>query len=187
MASINDVFNQLVNVNGTLGQIHADGIAETNATNQVRTSVDNVDNDVKAGFASTLHALGIIALIDIEAVKLLFHLTQQADTMICALEHISQNTCGILTQTTIQTGLQKQLREDVAVLREIAESAYPDAALEHTRLAALRAEVERCCPPEPPKPACTYEPCVRPRQVEPPKLPNIDRQPTGRGDLQPPG
>ena len=114
--------------------------------------------------------------------KLVFHLTQQADTMICALEHISQNTCGILTQTTIQTGLQTHIREDVAVIREIAESAYPQAALEHERLAALRAEVERCCPPERPKPACVYEPCARPRPAEQPKVPNIDRP----RDVQPP-
>jgi hypothetical protein len=173
MASINDVFNQLVNVNGTLGQIHADGIAETNATNQVKASVDHLDVDVKAGFTATVHGLNTIALIDIEAVKLLFHLTQQADAMICALEHISQNTCGILTQATIQTQLQTRLRDDADALRDIAESAYPAAAIERERLAALRAEVERCCPPEQPKPACTYEPCFHPRAVEMPNLPKI--------------
>jgi hypothetical protein len=175
MASVSDVFDQLVTVNTTLGQIHADGIAQTNATTQVKGSVDNLDNDVRAGFAATVNALHTIALIDVEAVKLLFHLTQQADTMICALEHISQNTCGILTQATIQTGLQTQLRNDADELREIAESAYPEAALARERLAALRAEVERCCPPDKPKPACTYEPCAHPRPVEQPHLPRIDQ------------
>ena len=57
MASINDVFNELQAVNNTLGQIHADGIAETNATNQVKASVDTVDADVKAGFAATVNGL----------------------------------------------------------------------------------------------------------------------------------
>ena len=177
MASVTDVFNQLVTVNASLGQIHADGIAQTNATTQVKGSVDNLDNDVRAGFAATVNALHTIALIDVEAVKLLFHLTQQADTMICALEHISQNTCGILTQATIQTGLQTSLRNDAAELREIAESAYPEAALARERLAALRAEVERCCPPDKPKPACSYEPCPHPQPAEQPHLPRIDQQP----------
>jgi hypothetical protein len=171
MASINDVFNQLVAVNGSLGQIHADGIAETNATNLVKTSVDTVDNDVKAGFAATLNALNLLAQIDIETVKLLFHLTQQADTMICALEHISQNTCGILNQVTIQTQLQTQIRDDVDVVRDVAEAAYPAAALNRQRLAELRAQIERCCPPEPQKPPCTYEPCSKPRGAEMPDLP----------------
>src|SRR5260221_12390042 len=98
MASINDVFNQLTTVNTSLGQIHADGSAETNASTQVKGRVDNLDNDVKAGFAATVNALNTIAAIDIEAGKLLFPLTQQTDTMIWSLEHIPQNTCGIRIQ-----------------------------------------------------------------------------------------
>jgi hypothetical protein len=178
MPSINDVFNQLLAVNTKLDQIHADGIAETNATNQVKASVNTLDGDVKAGFAATIHALNTIAQIEIVAVNLLFHLTQQADTMICALEHISKNTCGILTQVTIQTGLQTRLRDDADALRDIAESAYPAAALERVRLAKLQAQVERCCPLEQPKPACSYEPCRSPRSVEMPDLPKIGNDPT---------
>ena len=153
MATINDVFNQLVAVNGGLAQI---------------------DADVKAGSTATVQALNTLAQIDIEAVKLLFHLTQQTDTMICALEHISRNTCGILTQVTLQTQLQTRLRDDADALRDIAESVYPAAALERARLAALRAEVERCCPPPKVEPACVYEPCDQPKPVRMPDLPRIN-------------
>lgn len=177
MASINDVFNELQAVNTTLGQIHADGVAEINATNQVQASVDTLDADVKAGFAATVNALNTIAQINIEAVKLIFHQTQQSDTMICALEQISKNTCEILTQVTIQTELQTRLRDDVDALRYIAESAHPEAALERKRLAELQAEIERCCPPDPPAPACKYEPCDRPEPAEEPELPDIRDQP----------
>jgi hypothetical protein len=177
MASINDVFNQLVAVNATLGQIQAGTLAETNATNQVKASVDSVDGDVKAGFAATINALNTIAQIDIEAVKLLFHLTQQTDTMICALEHISQNTCGILTQVTFQTQLQTRIRDDNDALRDIAEGAYPAGTLERDRLAALREQIERCCPPDKPLPACSYVPCPRPQPVETPNLPKVGSQP----------
>lgn len=182
MASINDVFNELTAVNANLGLIHADGIAETNAINQVRTSVDIVDGDVKAGFAATVQALNVIALIEIEAVKLLFHITQQNDAMICALEHISKNTCGILTQVTIQTGLQARTARDTELMREIMQAAYPGAALEQERLAKLRAEIERCCPRQEPPPACKYEPCPSPRPVPMPELP----KPRGN-DNPPPG
>ena len=176
MASINDVFNELQAVNSNLGLIHADGIAQTNATVQVKSAVDNLDNDLKAGFAATVNALQIIAKIEIEAVKLLFHLTQQSDSMICALEHISQNTCGILTQTTIQTRLQTGIAKDADVIRGIAEDAYPQAALEQTRLAKLRAEVEHCCPPRTPPDACVYAPCLSPKPVGMPDLPPVDPQ-----------
>jgi len=184
MASINDVFNELQAVNSALAQIHADGIAETNATDQVKVSVDQVkasvdtlDADVKAGFNATVNGLTTIALIEIEAAKLLFHLTQQADTMICALEHISENTCGILTQATIQTQLQESMREDLGVVRRISEFAHPDAALENQRLAKLNDKIEECCPPDRPRPACEYKPCTSPSPVERPDLPKIGRQP----------
>jgi hypothetical protein len=185
MASINDLFNQLVTANGTLNQINTDVVAGTNATNQVKTSVDNVDTDVKtldgdvkAGFAATVNALNILAQIDTEVVRLLFHLTQQTDTVICALEHISKNTCELLNQAAIQTRLQTRIRDDADVLRDIAESAHPAAALERHRLAELRAEIERCCPPEQPQPPCTYEPCPKPEPICLPQLPGVGGQPT---------
>lgn len=171
MASINDVFNELTQVNSNLGLIHADGIAETNAINQVRVSVDQTDTDVKAGFAATVHALGVIAQVEIESAKLLFHLTQQANAMICALEHIAQNTCGIWNESVQQTGLLTRLRDDADALRSIEEHAHPEAVLEMTRLAALRAEVERCCPPPKPPLPCDYKPCAPVRPIEFPNLP----------------
>jgi len=166
--TIGDAFNQLVLVNGKLDQI------DTN-TFGLANGINNLDSHVSTGFNATVDALKTITQIDIEAVKLLFHLTQQTDAMICALEHISKNTCEILTQVTIQTELQKSLRDDADVLRDIGEAAYPGVALQRQRLAELRAELERCCPSEEPGPACKYEPCEHPRPVEPPKLPEIPR------------
>jgi hypothetical protein len=177
MASINDVFNELQAVNGNLGLIHADGIAQTNATNTVNGSISVLDGDVKAGFAATVNALNINTAVEIAAVKLLFHLTQQADTIICALEHISQNTCGILTEATIQTRLQTAIAEDVHVISEIAKAANPAVALELASIAKLRAEIERCCPPQVPPAACSYKPCPAPRPIEMPDLPKQDPQP----------
>jgi hypothetical protein len=161
--TVTDVFNQLVLVNSKLDQV------------EVNTSViSNLNASINQGFASTVKALETIALINIEAVKLLYHLTQQADTMICALDQISKNTCEILTQVTIQTQIQKRLGEDADVLSGIAESAYPEAALQRQRLAALQAKIEQCCPSEEPRPACIYEPCRQPEPVKEPSLPPID-------------
>jgi hypothetical protein len=161
--TVSDLWNQLVLVNGKLDQI------------EVNTSmITNLNTSINKGFAETVNALNTIALINIEAVKLLYHQTQQAETMICALEHISKNTCEILTQVTIQTELQKGLREDVEALRYIAESANPGAALERQRHAKLQAAIDECCPPDQPEPACKYKPCDRPESVDEPKLPQID-------------
>ncbi|MBW2095841.1 MAG: hypothetical protein JRI80_13220 [Deltaproteobacteria bacterium] len=165
--TVTDVFNQLVLANGKLDQIDTNTFGQTAALNTLNGAVNS-------GFNNTVNALNIVAQINIEAVKLLFHLTKQTDTMICALEHISKNTCGILTQVTIQTQLQKQLRDDVDALRYIAESAHPEAALERQRHAELEAKIERCCPPDPSEPACKYEPCDQPEPAKEPRLPRID-------------
>lgn len=180
MASIDDVFHQLQAVNTNLSTLHADGIAETNATNQVKSSVDTVDADVKSGFNATVNGLTTIALIDIEAVKLLFHLTQQNDTIICTLENISRNTCAMLTQLTMQTQLQKRMADDLDVIRAMEEAEQPAAALERARLAALQTEIERCCPPPQTPPACTYQPCPK---VDPAKMPDLPKI----GGSHPPG
>jgi hypothetical protein len=142
--------------------------AGTTATVNALTTLDN---DVKAGTTAVVDALKVIAEIELAAVDLLFHLTQQADTMICELGQISKNTCGILTQVTIQTELQKTLAKDVEGLLEIQESVHPEATLQLSRLDALRAQIEKCCPPRPKEPACTYEPCPAPPPITPPQMP----------------
>lgn len=166
--TVADVFDQLVLVNGKLDQINLSTTGEASA-------ITHMDSDLIKGFKATVDALNTIAQIDTVAVELLFHLTQQTDTMICALEHISKNTCEILTQSTIQTQIQMRLRDDADALRDFAESAYPGAALERQRLATLRAEVERCCPPEVPGPACSYKPCFQPKVFDMPDLPKIPK------------
>jgi len=169
MPSLGDVFNQLVTANTTLNQIHADMVAEQTATEQVNSNVEQLDTDLKSGFEATDNGLATLAQIDTQAVALLFHLTQQADTIICALENISQNTCGILNQVTIQTVLQTRIRDDADAQRDITEFAHPEATLQRHRLEALRDEIEKCCPPKPVPPACAYQPCPRPDPItEPP-------------------
>lgn len=161
--TVTDVFNQLVLVNGKLDQI------------EVNTSmITTLSASINSGFNDTVNALNVLTQVNVEAVKLLYHQTQQADTMICALEHISKNTCEILNQVTIQTGLQTRLRDDMEALRYMTESANPQAALESQRLAKLRAEIEKCCPPDELEPACEYEPCERPEPIKEPRLPEIE-------------
>src|SRR6188508_2042433 len=46
--------------------------------------------------------------------RALHHQTVQAETMICALEHISRNTCEILNEEHRQTGLLGGIRADTA-------------------------------------------------------------------------
>jgi len=178
--TVGDVFNQLVLVNGKLDNIDTNTFGQANAINIL-------DADVNKGFKATVDILKTVAQVEVETLKLIFHLTQQTDTMICALEHIAKNTCEILTQVTIQTGLQTRILDDADLLRAIAESAYPGAALEQQRLATLRSEIERCCPPEDPRPACSYQPCFQPKPAPMPELPKIPKDDPGSTPTHPNG
>jgi hypothetical protein len=72
-----------------------------------------------------------------------------------------------------ENSLRSRFGED---LRDVQKSAHADAALELSRLQDLRRQIEECCPPPIPEPACRYEPCwaperlERPRQDQPPPI-----------------
>ena len=141
-------------------QVRAAVEAAIAATKDVRDSLNNA--------ASRLEAL-----IDGQyyANRALHHQTVQADTMICALEHISRNTCEILNEAHRQTGLLSGIRADTADMLDLARSANPAGALALDKTKELRREIERCCPPPEKVPACEYKPCPAPEPLEPPKQP----------------
>ena len=168
--TVTDVFNQLVLVNGKLDQV------------QLNTSlIANLNSSINQGFNDTVDTLNVLIKVNIEAVKLLYHQTKQADTMICYLDQISQNTCNILTQVAIQTDLQTRLQKDVDALLYISESVNATVAVERQRHDELRAQIERCCPPPPLQPVCTFKPCDKPEPVKEPELPKFpdDQKPIG--------
>jgi len=162
--TVTDVFNQLVQVNANLDQV------------EVNTSlISNLNATLNAGFSATVGRLDTIAAIEVEAVKLLFHLTKQNEVIICALEHISRNTCELVNQATTQTELQSEMADDISTVRFLVESTAPAAALEHRRLEEIQEDLERCCPPEKPRPPCDYEPCRGdPGPAKEPELPKRD-------------
>lgn len=103
---------------------------------------------------------------------------KQNDTIICILEHISKNTCELLNQSVIQTRLQTDIDKGESALADMFATVHPDAALERERLRALRAQVERCCPPPKPEIPCNYAKCPAP--------PPLGNPPTVSTPVQPP-
>jgi hypothetical protein len=80
-------------------------------------------------------------------------------------------TCALLNEAALQTAAQQAMREDLDDLRQLYELASPAAAVEQHRLEALKAQVEKCCPPPVPTPPCKFEPCKQPGDVPPPPRP----------------
>ncbi len=191
MPSLSDVFHELQNANGRLDTLHAD-------LQQLSNELQTLHKDTNTGFANTVGTLnagftaltqGMQAVISLQTFTndVLLHHSKQHDTMICILEHISNNTCQLVTEAHVQTGLQKSIEKGVSVQTELLKSANPEAALELERLAALRKQVEECCPPKQEPPACSYRPCEQSRfEGEPPRVSPPNFEPVVR-EPRPPG
>jgi paraquat-inducible protein B len=164
MASIDDCYNQLVAANGELSQIDQ-GIQTVN------NSLQTVDADVQATTAAVQTGFGQLYTIANYTNQLLLYQIQQNDTMVCYLEKITRQTCALLNEAALQTAAQQAMREDLDDLRQLYELASPAAAVEQHRLEALKAQVEKCCPPPVPTPPCKFEPCKQPGDVPPPPRP----------------
>jgi hypothetical protein len=112
----------------------------------------------------------------------LFHNDQQNDTMICQLQQISVNTCCICNETHTQTPLQEAIKTAIRKLTCLYATSHADAALTHERNEKLREQIEACCPPEPPAPACVEKPCPEPRPFDE-KPPKTDPPPRVAGRI----
>jgi hypothetical protein len=154
MPSVNDVYNQLLQVNSSLTSL-------INAVNNATAAVNQVNGTLNNGF-------GELVTIGNYTNQALFQNDQQNVTMICALEQISKNTCALLNESAAQTALQTVMAADIDGLENMFATANPAAALEIERLAALKAQVEKCCPPPKPTPPCDYKPCPAPAEIGPP-------------------
>ena len=140
MPSVDDVYNQLLKANSNLTSL-------INAVNNLTSTVVTIGNYTN---------------------QALYQNDQQNTTIICELEHISKNTCALLNEAAVQTTLQTAMAADLDGLEQMFATANPGAALEAERLAALKAQVEQCCPPKKPEPPCHYKPCDAPAPIGPP-------------------
>ena len=97
-----------------------------------------------------------------EHTRLLTHILRGVELDPCLLDKIARIACLTANEVHKNTIELKTIRESLDTLVEIYRTANPAAALELDRLGKLRAEVERCCPPEDTcEPICRYVPCER--------------------------
>ena len=199
MPTINEVWEQALQINANLVQVHND---LNTANSWLQSLIGRADetNDwleetrdlLHQGFTVVAAGLQAVQARQDLALKLQAYQIEQGQTMICALEHISRNTCHLVEQAARQTELQTSMEQSLTRLLHIASTAHPEAALVLAREEEERRRIERCCPPPPRRPACTYEPCPAPG--EPPRadrLPeapgfNRERRPIGNRDNEGP-
>src|SRR5262245_21380659 len=166
MPSASDFFNQIKGINARLDDVNG-------KLDLLRAAVEHVDQTLQWG-------LGQLITLGLYTNQALYHNDEQNDTIICILEHISRNTCSLLNEAHLQTGLQTVIQKNTTTLAELYAATHAEAALARERLEALRKQVEECCPPEPPRPVCQYEPCPKPEDTLD-KPPQVDPRPPGDG------
>lgn len=165
MPSLNDAFAELQAINTKLQTLHTDN-------SQLKTGQVAIQTAINAGTSATQAVQGAVeagtvvlkAMVQEQHISntLLLHLTRQADTMICALEAIARNTCGIHNEAHQQTALQRVMEASELALLDISKTVHPDAALDLARREGLRHATEACCPPPQEPPVCSYRPCPAP-------------------------
>lgn len=175
MPSIDDVYNQLIQINTNLQGLHADLVGVQDCCQQGNVLLSQLNSTLNAGFVNMSQGFQALIAIGEYADQALLENDQQNTTIICLLDKIAREACSLLNEAHIQTRLQTTIEVDSEALVQLYESAHPDAALELERQRKLVAQVRECCPPEPEPPACVFEPCPEPPQVPEP-LPEPEYQ-----------
>jgi hypothetical protein len=165
MASITDVFNALNDIKGKLDQLHADNLNNGGKLDTVNQSVNNTGGAITARLTTLVQGQALEN-------QLTYHLTLQGETIICALEHISKNTCELVNLTTEELESLRKIQERVRVSCEVLRIANADAALEVDRNDEIYRKMEKCCPDKPEDPPCHYKPCKNPGSFKMPEREN---------------
>ncbi len=173
---LDDVKGKLDTVNTNLTTI--EGKLDT-----LNASVQAVDADVQKVQQLLLWGFQQLITLGQYTNQALFQNDQQNDTMICLLQQISVNTCGIWNEAHTQTELQEAIKAANRKLACLYAATHGDAAVTLEREEKLRRQIEECCPPPPPAPICVEPPCPAPPPFDkgPPKTqppPQVGPQPT---------
>jgi hypothetical protein len=164
MTTNKDLQDQLAEANAHLQQLHSDDVRLNGISDAIRQTLASIEQQ-----GQTLLGLQVYAN------EALTQLVKQTDTVICILDTVAKQTCALLNEAHTQTGLQTSVKDSAATLVELYKTVHPAAALEQSRLQALRDQMAECCPPEAPAPFCNYDPCTSPSplpsQPPPPQPP----------------
>jgi hypothetical protein len=78
----------------------------------------------------------------------------------CLLDKIGRIVCMTANETHKNTQILTTIRDGLTSLLEVYQSVHPEQALQLDKIAKLRDELRKCCPPEEHiDVVCNYEPC----------------------------
>lgn len=176
MPNLQDVADQ---INARLDQVAsntattADNTADVrNELVQTNSRLAQIDATLATGFANVSQGLFALIQVQIIAAGLLDHNRKQNDTIICELANSNTLLCNSLRKLALQLRISEASQVSLARIEGISERVHAPEAGDVDRHLGLLAQVQACCPPEPPP----QEPC--PAVCPPPVY--RERQPTGQ-------
>ncbi len=179
---LNAINNNTSTIGGKLDTVNTNLATIEGKLDTLNASVQAVDADVQKVQQLLLWGFQQLITLGQYTNQALYQNDLQNDTMICLLQQISVDTCGIWNEVHTQTELQEAIKAAIRKLACLYAATHGDAAITLEREQALRLQIEACCPPKPPVPVCVESPCPAPRpfEQEPPVT-----QPPPKGGLQP--
>jgi hypothetical protein len=92
--------------------------------------------------------------------KILSEIKVDTELDVCLLDKIGRIVCINANETHKNAQLLTTIRDSLNLLLEIYKSVHPEQALQLDKIAKLRDELHKCCPPEEHIDlVCKYEPC----------------------------
>jgi len=159
MPSAQDVLDA---INQTKAAVINDTTVIGQKLDTLTAAVNAVDADVKLTQQVLLWGFEQLITLGQYTNQALSQNDKQNDTMICILEQIAVNTCGIWNEAHIQTHLEKGIDASTQKLARLYAATHGDAAVTFAREEELLRRIEKCCPPEEPPPVCVETPCPTP-------------------------
>jgi hypothetical protein len=159
MPSAQDVLDA---INQTKAAVINDTTVIGQKLDTLTAAVNAVDADVKLTQQVLLWGFEQLITLGQYTNQALSQNDKQNDTMICILEQIAVNTCGIWNEAHIQTHLEKGIDASTQKLARLYAATHGDAAVAFAREEELLRRIEKCCPPEEPQPVCVEKPCPVP-------------------------
>lgn len=165
-AIVSDIKSDTGSIKTNTNSIKTDAAAIKNNTAAIINQINQLDNDVKAGFTNLAQGTQVLIALGMQANKLLAENNKQNEAIICWLTNIANTLCEVKRNTDKEVALQTDLSRTLHHIDDIGELVNAREAVEVANRYELEERMDECCPPkeEPVRPC--FEQCASPKPTQ---------------------
>jgi prophage DNA circulation protein len=136
-ALVSDIKSDTASIKSNTNSIKNDATAIKNNTNTLITQINNLDNDVKAGFTNLAQGMQVLIKLGQQSNQLIEENNKQNETVICWLTNIANTLCDIKHNTDSEVKLQTDIAGTLHHIDDIGELVNSREAIEVANLYQL--------------------------------------------------